>query len=315
MAPKPGATDTIVSIVVISKDEPALADTLERLSDQAAAVASRIPGQVEVVVVDASSGRLDAVRDAHPSARWIDFTRPEGVRVSIPHQRNAGVREAQGDVIVFTDCGCIPGEAWLERLLEPILSGSEQMTCGRTGASGAVDPYNRETSDTTRYLDECPTINLAFRRQVFDDVGGFDETFEYGSDVDFSWRAVHRGFPIRYVPGALVLHDWGSRRRQAKRSFAYGKARARLYRKHILGNSDQSITKRRLGANDAVPILYPLFILGLPLSLRYRSYLLLLLIPLWRSRHDRPLDSLVNHLILGAGVISGTREMLVSSRR
>ena len=32
-----------------------------------------------------------------------------------------------------------------------------------------------------RYLTECPTINLAFKRKAFNVVGGFDEAFAYGS--------------------------------------------------------------------------------------------------------------------------------------
>ena len=53
---------------------------------------------------------------------------------------------------------------------------------------------------TVRYLNECPTINLAFRREAFDAVGGFDEAFAYGSDVDFSWRLIDAGYRIRSVP-------------------------------------------------------------------------------------------------------------------
>lgn len=300
---------TDVSIVVISKDEPALAATLDLLAGQIADVVPRLVERAEVVVVDGSSGRLEEIRVARPWVRWIDFTRPDGVRVSIPHQRNLGVRESSGDVVVFTDSGCVPGASWLATLLAPILSGEERMSCGKTGATGAIDPHRqgRESLEGRRYLDECPTINLAFDRGVFDEVGGFDESFQYGSDVDFTWRAVHRGIQIRYVPEAVVLHDWGSRRRQFKRSFAYGKARARLYRKHLLGRGEQSIVKRRLTADDAVPVLYPVYLLGLPVALRHRSYLALLAVPLWRNRHDHPVRTLVDHVVLAAGVLAGAK--------
>ena len=40
----------------------------------------------------------------------------------------------------------------------------------------------------SRYLTECSTINLAFSREAFKVIGGFDEAFAYGSDVDFTWR-------------------------------------------------------------------------------------------------------------------------------
>jgi glycosyltransferase involved in cell wall biosynthesis len=306
-----------VSIVVISKNEPSLALTLEHLERQLAADLPSLVSTVEIVVVDASSEPPVAIQAKHPGVRFVPFIAPEHVRVSIPHQRNRGVQEAEGDVIVFTDCGCVPEQGWLEALLEPILVRSERITCGQIGATGHLDPYRRgrEQQAGKRYLKECPTGNLALERSVFDEIGGFDESFEYGSDVDFSWRAIHHGLRIRFVPDAVVLHDWGSRRRQLKRSFVYGKARARLYVKHFLSNNAQSVRRRRLDERDAVPLTYPLFLLGLPLALRYPSYLLLLSIPLWRSRRERPLETLIDHLVLGAGVLAGFAELAHDRRR
>ena len=59
------------------------------------------------------------------------------------------------------------------------------------------------------YLTECSTINLAFTREAFNAIGGFDETFAYGSDVDYSWRLTDASYRIRSVPDAIVRHDWG----------------------------------------------------------------------------------------------------------
>ncbi|HTX01974.1 MAG TPA: glycosyltransferase, partial [Acidimicrobiales bacterium] len=126
---------------MISKNEPALAATLDALAEQLEDVVPRLVEWGEILVVDASSGALGAIRAARPDVRWVDFVPPSGARVTIPHQRNRGVAEARGDIIVFTDCGCVPAEAWLGRLLDPILEAGERITCGRTGASGAVDPY------------------------------------------------------------------------------------------------------------------------------------------------------------------------------
>ena len=95
----------MISIVIINKDEMAVDDTLSDVVRQA----KDFGEPAEVIVVDASDGRLDAVRLRHEAAvRWIDFTPPPGVGVSIPHQRNVGVRAAQGEIIVFTDAGCRP---------------------------------------------------------------------------------------------------------------------------------------------------------------------------------------------------------------
>jgi cellulose synthase/poly-beta-1,6-N-acetylglucosamine synthase-like glycosyltransferase len=305
------------SVVVISKDEPSLARTLDDLAAQLTTVVPTVVRDAEVVVVDASSGRLDEIRRGHPSVRWIDFRQPNGFRVTIAHQRNRGVAESRGDVVVFTDCGCVPSGGWLLHLLQPIVDGTERMVCGRTGATGRVDPYHglAARASVDGYVDECPTCNLAVHRAVFQVVGSFDEAFEYGSDVDFCRRAVDAGIRIRYVPEAIVLHDWGTRRRQIRRSYVYGKARARLLCKRHLPLGGAATRRRLASEDDVVAVAYALFILGLPLALKRGVYLALLLIPLWRNRRRGPLQALVDHLVVGAGVLAGAAQLALDRPR
>ena len=283
----------MISVVVISKDERGLDGTLAAV----AAMAAALDPPAEVLVIDASEGRLDDIRDRHPSVRWIPFARPAGVRVSIPHQRNAGVRAARGEVIAFTDAGCLPAAGWLEALAAPIAEG-ESVAAGVALTPDGRGIYDRRIREGTAvtHLEECPTITMAFRRTAWEAVGGFDERFEYGSDIDFSWRLVDAGFRIRSVPEAVVHHDWGGFERQVRRGYRYGRARARLYRKH----------RRRLrGAlrRDPMVLAYPAFLLGLPLTLRFRLYPALLLIPAWRARDEGPARVVADHLAFGAGVL------------
>jgi len=287
----------MISIVIISKDEPALDETLADITAQVQALSE----PAEIVVVDASGDRLDFIRQRHePTVRWVKFRSPVGVAVSIPHQRNAGVRASNGEIIVFTDAGCRPEAEWLSRLLGPLQEG-EQVTAGLAlTASGDVGLYGHATelARASRYLTECPTINLAFRREALDEVGGFDESFAYGSDVDFSWRLIDAGYRIRSVPDAVVLrHDWGTWRRQLRRSYLYGRARARLYRKH-------HARRRRILQTDPIVVIYPMFLLGLPLTVIFPFYPALLLIPAWRNRSLGAARVVADHLVFGAGVLA-----------
>lgn len=287
----------MISIVVISKDEPFLADTLAALAGERAALERR-GQQVEVLVVDASAGRLGDIQRAHPDVRWIDFERPSGVRVSIAHQRNAGVRASRGDLIVFTDAGCIPQSGWLSALTDLVLAGQERVVVGGTQSKRAgFRLYSAAGDKAPSYLHECSTINVALARQVFDAVGDFDESFRYGSDVDFSWRVVDAGFRLRSVPDAVVEVDWGDWRRQLRRSYAYGRARVRLYRKH-------TSRRRSILRNDPVLVVWPLFIVGLPIALWHPSYLLLLAIPAVRNRHVDPVRVIVDHFAFALGALA-----------
>lgn len=286
----------MISIVIISKDEVGLDDTLIDVTCQT----KDLGESAEIVVIDASDGRLDHIRMGRETdVRWIQFEQPPGVRVSIPHQRNAGVRAAHGEIIVFTDAGCRPEQRWLTRLVAPLLK-DEHVAVGLTlatpGSTGLYDRGARRALES-RYLTECSTINLAFSRDAFDAVGGFDEAFAYGSDVDFSWRLTDAGYRLRSVPEAVVRHDWGGRRRQLRRSYLYGKARTRLYRKH-------RARLRHVLRDNPMAVVYPIFLLGLPLTLFFPFYPALLLVPAWRNRSNGAARVLVDHLAYGVGILA-----------
>lgn len=286
----------MISIVIISKDEPSLDNTLTDVISQA----NSLEEPSKIVVVDASDGRLDHIRLRHKAAvLWVQFERPPGVRISIPHQRNTGVRAAQGKIIVFIDAGCYPEPGWLPNLVAPLLQ-DEQITFGMTLAMpGSTDLYDQGARQVleSRYLTECSSASLAFSREVFNAIGGFDERFAYGSDVDFSWRLTDAGYRIRGVPEAVLKHDWGGWRRQMRRSYHYGKARARLYQKH-------RTRLRRVLRDDPMMVFYPAFLLGLPLTLLFPFYPALLLIPAWRNRSNGAVRVLVDHLTYGVGILA-----------
>ena len=287
-----------ISVVVISKNERGLADTLDAIRPQAAAIGA------EIVVVDASDGRMNDIQARHPDVRWIPFRSRTGKTITIPEQRNLGVAAATGEIVVYTDCGCIPAEGWLTRLTAPIVSGDEHVVTGGFGAvnPGIYDDWDAGKPTVPGYVDECATGNLAFTRHAFDAVDGFDENFEYGSDMDFSWRIRAHGFKIRREPSAVILVDWGDRRRQFKRSLLWGAGRARLYLKHR--DRISSLLRR-----DPTAVIYPGFLLGLPVLLLtgYLPWLwlypALLLVPLWRNRRSHPLRTLASHLFYGAGFL------------
>ncbi|MBT0772042.1 glycosyltransferase [Kineosporia sp. J2-2] len=277
-----------VSIVIISKNERGLTETLDALG--------RLDTELthETVVVDSSDGVLDDIQEQFPAVTWVRFEPTGAKRVTIPEQRNLGVRTAKSDIVVFIDAGCLPTPGWLDALVTPIRSGAETVTVGAYTSRGTSVYDVQQFSDG--YIEEAPTLNMAFSRAAFDAVGGFDEAFSYSSDIDFCWRVRDLGHRILMVAGALVLVDWGGTRRQTKRAWYYGAGRARLYRKHL--NRLSQLPRR-----DPILAAYPVFLLGLPLTLFFPFYPLLLLIPLWRNRRAHPFRTMADHLTYGAGAL------------
>jgi glycosyltransferase involved in cell wall biosynthesis len=238
-----------VSVVVLNKDEPELDATLTLLRQECAA------NDAECLVVDASEGRLDWIRQNHPWVRWMDYQRPLGLASSIPQQRNTGVRNANGRIIAFCDAGGEPTPGWLRTLTAPIIDGRETVTCGpvRSTRPGVYRVINDLADGTV--VERVLTANLAFTRDAFDKIGGFDERYAYGSDMDFAWRLIRAGENPISVHDALMGMDWGAWSLQRKRSWRYGRARGRLLRFH-------PERRRKTLLEGPEIIVYPLMVLG-----------------------------------------------------
>ena len=287
--------DTLtVSFVIINKNDLGIADTLSALGK----ISETFDGRAEIVVVDASDDRLARIRERFTDVRWIPFI-PKPGKPTIPEQRNVGVRASEGDVVVFIDASCVPEEGWIERLLAPIVNDGELIAAGshRSAGKAGIRDEDVHFAGAGTYLREAPTMNLAVVRDVFDAVGPFDESFSYGSDVDFTWRANDAGFRVRNVPEASVVHDWGDASSDYRRSFTYGKARYRLYSKHR--GRVRSVLR-----HDPTAVIYPVYMLLLPFAVRRPWIVALLAVPLAKNVRHRPLLTVAHHFAFGAGVLA-----------
>lgn len=286
--------NNLVSIIVIVKDDKGVDLTLRSL------LTIQRSSNSEIIIVDSSDGKLDYIKEKYPKFKWIPFHISSHKKITIPEQRNVGINYAKGNIIVFIDAGCIPEENWLEILISPITSGQENIVAGCVYSLNSPS-FRDETVRLNRnktYLEEAPTINIAINKSVFKEVGTFDESFEYGSDVDFTWRCRDLSYRILYEQNAVIRHNWGQTKQEVIRSFRYGKARAKLYRK---------FPKRILYAvsQDPISIIYPFFLLLLPFTFYIPFFPLVLLIPLIKNIHKKPFATLMDHLIRGYGILYG----------
>jgi GT2 family glycosyltransferase len=196
-----------VSVIVVTRDRPRL------LADALASVASQSRPPLEVRVAD--DGDTPSF-DSLP-----DFAILELATLSVSCRqagaaRNAAVRGSRGDVLAFLDdddrwrpdhlAGLASafddpgvGFAWRdsvvirERVLENgVREDLESLTLARD--------WDEERMRTNDYL---PPSAWGVRRALFEQLGGFDETFEFSEDWDFALRAARAG-AVRRVPGVTV---------------------------------------------------------------------------------------------------------------
>ena len=87
------------------------------------------------------------------------------------------------------------------------------------------------SDDVAEHIAGC---NMAFRRDVLMQLGGFDPVYRAaGDDVDICWRLQDAGYTIGFSPAAIVWHF----RRNTVAAYigqqrGYGKAEALVYSKH-----------------------------------------------------------------------------------
>jgi GT2 family glycosyltransferase len=180
---------------------------------------------IEIVVVDNASvdDSVNWLALKAPDARVIRSNRNLGFAGGV----NAGVKAAQGDVLVFLNTDMRVAKSWLRQLVTPIAGRETDCTTGLNlswngravnfGGSamnfhGIGWQVGMDDPDLERYRRRCDTLfgcggSMAIRRDVYDDAGGFDEDFfAYYEDVDFGFRLWVLGYRVTYVPEAIAYH-------------------------------------------------------------------------------------------------------------
>jgi len=286
----------LISIIIINKNELGVEGTLELLTKQEA------PLPFEIIVVDASNGALNKIYARFPNVICIPFVSKSTKKITIPEQRNVGIKAAHGDIVVFIDACCDPTKKWLASLTAQIIEGNEKLVAGGTLSTGERTFHDvvYESQKRKKYIDQAPTINLAIDSSVFSKVGYFDENLLYGSDMDFTWRAKNAGYKIRNAPEALITHDWGSLRQELKRAYRYGQAKIKLYRKH-------NISLATFVHREFALVFYVGFVVGLPITLLSPIYPLFVLLPIVKNFRDSPFKLALINFTTAYGAV---RELL-----
>ncbi len=199
----PVLSTELTSVVIPARNA---ADTID---DQLRALAlQRFAEPWEVLIVDHGSTdgtrrRVLAWRDRLPGLRVIDAAEAR----TLGEVRNIGVRAASGTRILMCDADDIVAPGWLEALAgalreHPLVCGSLERSLLAKPGTGHDHPPGAGADALGRI--RLLTGNCGVRRELFDQLGGFDAELNRGEDLDFGWRARRAGCEICHVAGALV---------------------------------------------------------------------------------------------------------------
>jgi succinoglycan biosynthesis protein ExoA len=246
-APPPGTTEPFVSLVMPVRNEGRfLRATLEQL------LAQDYPAdRFEILVADGLStdDTPDIVRDLqkqHPNLRLLSNPR----RWSSAG-RNVAITAARGDLIVLVDGHCqVPGRDYLREIVAAFeRSGADCV--GRpqpldvTGASSLQQAIAAARASRLGHHPDSfiyaqtegfvppQSVATAYRREVFEAVGLFDERFDACEDVDFNQRCADAGRTCFFTPRvAVTYHPRATLPGLFRQMTRYGRGRVRLGRKH-----------------------------------------------------------------------------------
>jgi glucosyl-dolichyl phosphate glucuronosyltransferase len=226
--------------------------SLARALDSIAASTFLTAVEWEVLVVDNnSSDQTSAVLDdfcrRYPGRFRYLFESQQGKS----HALNAGIREAHGEILAFTDDDVTVEPTWLRNLTAALESGEWAGSAGRTlpernfsaprwlsleGKHALAQLAVFDLGSATGELTEPPFgNNMAFRKQAFERYGGFRTDLGpcpgseiRNEDTEFGRRLLMAGERLRYEPSAVVYHAVPENRLQKEFFLAwwFDKARA-----------------------------------------------------------------------------------------
>lgn len=287
------------------------------------------PDRMEVLVVDGMSddGTRDIVRQMKDDGSSIVLL--DNPRRIVPTALNIGLRRAQGDVIVRVDGHCEIAPDYLRRCICHLertgaaCVGGPIKTVGETFVARAIalamsstfgvgNSAFRTLKNQARYVD---TVAFgAYRREIFDRIGTFDEELVRNQDDEFNFRLTQVGGKIWLDPSLQsVYYSRANLRGLFRQYFQYGVYKIRVIQKRngvpswrhlvpgafvlgVLGSFLLAIFARR-----------PLCALGVtgPYALANGVASLWMARKDWRTLPLLPLAFLTLHLAYGIGFLWG----------
>lgn len=129
----------------------------------------------------------------------------------VSRARNKAVENSKSDRIIFLDDDAIPDEKYVDNAIEAL--DNHSIIRGKV-----IHPKNNFFSQIINYYDlgnkkiETESLlsgNMAIRKPVFQEIGGFDEVISWGhEDTELAHRIKNTKYKIYYIPELVIEHPY-----------------------------------------------------------------------------------------------------------
>ncbi len=224
----------LISVIIpIHNAQEALGDCLDALERQ-----TTPREKYEIIVVN--DGPVDITVETIADHHGVTFL--SQAQRGAAAARNLGAKQAQGDILLFTDADCAPESNWVGAMIAPFADQEIAGVCGvvSTRQTGLIprfiqleyDYRYRNIARHTR-IDFVNTGTAGYRKHVFMDSGGFREDLLGAEDTELSFRLASQGHKMVFAPEAIVYHSHPeSILEYARRKHHYSYWRMIVYRRH-----------------------------------------------------------------------------------
>ena len=171
----------------------------------------------------------------------------------VAKNRNFALKQCKTELALITDDDCIVSEDWVHEGAKALRDIPNGMVTGKVLPGGDDPDAVPSTMTRDHPVDFTGKIehgalypnNMGIYCNAALESGGFDERkgLLFSEDLDFSYRWLKAGRPLRYVPEMAVIHaDWRSPKELVKLYKRYARYAGRFYGKHV-GKGDFSILR------------------------------------------------------------------------
>jgi len=125
--------------------------------------------------------------------------------------RNAAIKSSNNEIIACSDAGCILDKDWVKNITEPFRNLKIDVVAGyykgksKTIFQKCLTPYVLVMEDKVNPAEFLPaTRSIAFKKSVWEKVGGFDEKYSHNEDYVFARKLKKLGANIVFERKAIV---------------------------------------------------------------------------------------------------------------